>query len=557
MPMRHVARLAKASCALAFFFFQVTACTDDESGGGITLSSSSAIELYPVVNQKGTVSFSAPSSWTATCSANWLYISPRQGEAGDNTITVMTTSTNQTKATRSAQLMITSRGTQKSVTVVQSGKYALFLQDEIFQGPEGGTLTIPFVSNLEESDNPQVSYSAVDWISWADQSRLTRSEWNGHLPAIYLEPNLTTETRTAVFALMMASASGEWLGLDTCFVHQQGLPVNYESTDYSSDGVVTVLQQATVGRGINVVIMGDGFADCDIADGTYMQVMQQTLDNMFSEEPVKSLRDYFTVYAVTAVSQNHGVGADYSTVFSTVPSLTESGISCDEDKIEEYLSKVPGVNIQNMLAVVILNSHAHNGVTYWYSDQNHQPVQYALAMCPVIENLESETFRQVLTHEVIGHGLAKLGDEYGYATQGTATDEIVSRVSSMHDYGWLLNVDGSNDAASVVWSRFIGDSQFANENIGVFEGGYTYAGGIFRPTEESMMNSNRSPFNAPSRQAIYNKVMELGEGRTDVSYEEFVAFDAVHKPTVWDYTVTRSRQSSGWRPAPPVLKQLR
>lgn len=555
--MRHVAGLAKMSCVLAFFFCLVSACTEESSSRGITLTSSSAIELYPVVNQKGTVSFNAPSNWSATCTASWLYISPRQGEAGDNTITVMTTSTNQTKATRSAQLMITSRGSQKSVTVVQSGKYALFLQDEIFQGPEGGTLAIPFVSNLEESDNPQVSYRNVDWISWADRSRLTRSEWRGELPTLYIQPNMTTETRTAVFALMMAASSGEWLGLDTCYIHQQGLAVNYESTDYSSDGVVTLLQQATMGRGINVVIMGDGFADCDIADGTYMQVMQKTLDNMFSEEPVKSLRDYFTVYAVTAVSKNSGVGANYSTVFSTVPSLTESSISCDEAKVEEYLSKVSGISIQNTLAVVILNSHAHNGVTYWYSDQNRQPVQYALAMCPVIENLESETFRQVLTHEVIGHGLAKLGDEYGYTTQGTATDEVVSNVTSMHGYGWLLNVDGSSDVAAVVWSRFIGDSQFGNENIGVYEGGYTYVAGIFRPTEESMMNSNQSPFNAPSRQAIYNKVMELGEGRTDVPYDEFVAFDAMHKPTVWDYSVTRSSQSSGWRPAPPVLKRLR
>ena len=39
-----------------------------------------------------------------------------------------------------------------------------------------------------------------------------------------------------------------------------------------------------------------------------------------------------------------------------------------------------------------------------------------------------------------------------------------------------------------------------------------------------MMNNNTEGFNAPSRQAIFNQVMKLGEGRTP-DYEEFVAFD--------------------------------
>ena len=555
--MRHVAGLAKTSCVLAIFFWLLAACTADDGRGGVTLTSSAVVELYPVINQKGTVSFSAPSEWKATCTADWLLFTPRQGTAGDATITLTTLSTNRTKAIRSAQLMITSEGTQKSVTIVQSGKYAVFTQKETILGPEGGSLTLSFVSNLEEGDNLQIGYQNTSWINWTDNSRVTRGEWRGSFPELILQPNTTPDTRSAAYVLVMGTSGDEWIGLDTAYVHQYGIVDNYESTDYSADGMVTLLQQATVGRGIPIIIMGDGFADRDISDGTYMQVMRKALDNLFSEEPVKSLRDYFTVYTVTAVSRNSRVGEDCSTVFSTVPSLTSSNITCDEEQVAEYIQKVADIDLRNTLAVVIVNSHAHKGVTYWYTDRQRQPLQYALALCPVIEDLESESFRLVLTHEAIGHGLGKLSDEYGYESEGAATEEAIAKLNRMHQFGWLSNVDANDDPAVVGWHQFIGDNRFANEAIGVYEGGYTFVSGVYRPTEESMMNSNRSPFNAPSRRAIYNKVMELGEGRTDVSYDEFVDFDTQHKPERWNYSTTRSQVPwQQWRPLPPRVKCL-
>jgi hypothetical protein len=54
-----------------------------------------------------------------------------------------------------------------------------------------------------------------------------------------------------------------------------------------------------------------------------------------------------------------------------------------------------------------------------------------------------------------------------------------------------------------------------------------------------MMNSNDSPFNAPSRQVIYNKVMKLALDH-EPSYNEFTDFDQAHLPATWTYkTITR------------------
>lgn len=538
--MGHVTAIAKAYCALAFIIIILTACSDD-SHDSITLTSTAVVELGPTVNRQGTVSFHADANWTAVCVADWLKISQQKGEAGDHTITLTTTQTNRTKATRSAQLNITAGSTRKSVTIVQSGKYAVFDQDEYVIDADGGSLSISFTSNLESTDRLQIGYTQVDWISWADGARMTRADWTGTLPQINIKPNASTTGRTTAIALVMADSDGSWLGLDTCYIHQDGYRDDYTSTDYSADGTVTLVQQATAGNGIPVVIMGDGYADRDVADGTYHQVMEQAINNLFSEEPVKSLRHYFDVYTITTVSQNSGVGEAYHTALSTVASSTSSSISYDEKAVYRYLNRIKGLDTDNTLAIVILNGHMHNGVTYWFSDNEGQPIQFATALCPVIESLESETFRQVLTHEAIGHGLAKLADEYGYEVNGPITDSEAANISWLHQQGWLANIDTSSNEASVIWSSFIGDSRWQSEAIGVYEGGYTYTTGVYRSTYESMMNSNQSPFNAPSRKAIYDRIMLLGEGKEASTMDEFGAYDAEHKPERWDYSTPTTR----------------
>ena len=82
-------------------------------------------------------------------------------------------------------------------------------------------------------------------------------------------------------------------------------PVAYSSTDFSQNGEVSLLQQATVGRGINIILMGDGFLDRDMGpDGKYEQKMKETMEQFFSFEPYYSFRDRFNVYSVKVVSKN-------------------------------------------------------------------------------------------------------------------------------------------------------------------------------------------------------------------------------------------------------------
>ena len=420
---------------------------------------------------------------------------------------------------------------------------------------DGGTMAMSFKTNLEQRDNLQIMYTKQDWISWPDNARaVTRGEWTGKTGTLYITPNTTTSTRTAAFVLSIPSDDGGWMGLDTAYVSQTGINDHYESSDFTADGTVTVMQKSSIGKGIPVVLMGDGFTDKDILDSTYQRVMEKSMENFFSEEPVSTLRDYFDVYAVTAVSQNNTVGEGFHTAFSTVPSNISSIIEYDDNQVAAYVNKVEGIDLENTLAVVIVNSHSHNGVTnLLFDERSGLPRQYAVSLCTLMDGIDCEEFRQVLVHEAVGHGLAKLADEYGYENNVAPTDLESRRLKAYHKFNWMLNVDNTDDKSKVLWSQFIGNSSFTSENIGIYEGGYTYSKGIYRPTEESMMRHNQSPFNAPSRKAIFDRIMALAEDRDASTPEAFAEFDEQHKPVRWNYATTRAP----WQRrllAPPIIK---
>lgn len=83
----------------------------------------------------------------------------------------------------------------------------------------------------------------------------------------------------------------------------------------------------------------------------------------------------------------------------------------------------------------------------------------------------------------------------------------------MQTLDWAQNVDFTTDESEVLWSAFLSDSRYSSEGLGIYERACTYMTGVYRPTENSMMNDNTEGFNAPSRKAIYDMVMKRGGGK--------------------------------------------
>ena len=301
----------------------------------------------------------------------------------------------------------------------------------------------------------------------------------------------------------------------------------YESSDYLSDGRVHTLQLAKYGKGINVVLMGDAFSDRMIADGTYDTVMQKAVAALFSEEPYKSLKDYFNVYYIDVVSKNEVYYGE-----SALSTWYGNGTSVggDDAKVFDYAKTVlSDQQIDDALILVMMNRDYYAGTCYMYylesSDYGRGP---AIAYFPTSN--DTITFDGLVSHEAGGHGFAKLADEYAYQNMGAMPEAAKEERILMVPYGWWKNADFTGDPLEVKWAQFIADSRYDAENVGCYEGAFTYWIGAWRPTEESIMNHNTGGFNAPSRYAIWYRIHKLAYGdEWQGTYEDFVEYDKINR----------------------------
>lgn len=324
--------------------------------------------------------------------------------------------------------------------------------------------------------------------------------------------------------------------------HLQGIfnvPIkHYESTDYSKDKKVEVLQKSTVGNGIDLVITGDAFSDRLVADGTLKKAAHQAAEDFFSLEPYKSLRNRFNIYLVNAVSKNEEMFNGRSTVFSTGFDGT-TGIFGDNKEILAYASKAldgDESRMDNVVVLVLVNSSLSGGTAYLMEpgDKDTYAGGASVTFVPYKNvNVSGGVSRKagVLLHESGGHGFGKLADEYSVIAYGRISQGNIDKLKNEHKKGWSVNVDITDDPNTILWSRYIGDKAFADEEIGVYEGGFTYFTEVWRPTRQSVMNSNDlyPYFNAPSRAQIYTRIMKLSEGQSwEFDYDAFVKWDKAH-----------------------------
>ncbi|MBQ8008079.1 MAG: hypothetical protein IJ256_00925 [Bacteroidaceae bacterium] len=316
----------------------------------------------------------------------------------------------------------------------------------------------------------------------------------------------------------------------------------YTSADFSKDGKVREIQNHTKGNGIKLVITGDGFTDRLIADGTFDNYADKATEYFFAKEPYATYRDYFDVYAVSAVSKNAVIGAD--TQFGT--KVSGDKYNFNVDAVANFIMNNLGrADLNNITALVILNDAVSGGRVYcnMYDDG------FSIGLCTVSEGMQEE-----INHEIGGHGFGHLADEYWADDQSDTAfpKSSWSDLDNMHNMNWYMNVDYHSNPSEVLWADFISNPDYAVESIGVYEGGYAnYTHGIYRPTVNSIMRDNVGAYNAPSRWAIYQRLMELaGE---NYSFDSFLQYDKKNLQVITRNYVEKLPESKVKHGAPPVF----
>ncbi|MCM1452629.1 MAG: M64 family metallopeptidase [Clostridium sp.] len=285
---------------------------------------------------------------------------------------------------------------------------------------------------------------------------------------------------------------------------------NYASSDYSEDGKVIELQKATVGNGIDIVLMGDGFLDLDMDDGgLYQLTMEYAMEYLFLVEPLRSLRDRFNVYAVKVVSPND---------FSFNDAVHR--LNGDKDLIRQYAEKIENLDYDKAHTCVINNCESLfiTGYTWMFPESGSLSV------------IENGAVSEILIHEVVGHGIGKLLDEYiEYGFENNVFDEEGKETLrqwlkiNYHDLGYGMNLSSSPVPEETPWAHMLADKDYSKE-VSVVQGAWISPYDLWRPTENSCMRYDYMYFNAPSREAKW--VMSRSEGpEWKYDFQEFKKFD--------------------------------
>lgn len=357
-----------------------------------------------------------------------------------------------------------------------------------------------------------ISYSIDSQPEW-----ISKKSDNSGVYTFTVSANTTSSSRSG--EIIFKNVNNSFLTVTV----KQGIQT-YTSSDYSQDGQVTKIHSATVGKGIDVVFVGDAFADKD--QDLFNKYVKLGKEAFFTEEPFRSTKDRFNIYRIGSVSKNGIIAQEGGDTKFSAQFGQGTYVGGDNNLVNSFVkASIPSVDLTKTIIFVIINKAKYAGTCHMYS--NNQAVCYV----PLCRN--ENDYAQTLRHEGCGHGFGKLADEYFYDSMGRIPDDKVSELKKWKGfaYGFHENVDLTSDPNTILWSKFISDSRYSGK-VGVYEGGYTYPYGVYRPTDNSIMRYNTGGFNAPSREAIYKKIMKFSEGDAwTYDYETFVAFDTPARST--------------------------
>ncbi len=255
------------------------------------------------------------------------------------------------------------------------------------------------------------------------------------------------------------------------------------------------------GRGVHVVILGDGYARDQ--QQTFRDHVDDVLENIRSDEGIAEHLGGLNIHMIETVSAESG--SDDSDARDTVDTAFDSAYNCrsiprlvcaDTLKMfEASLEEYPNVD----QLILLVNDRRFGG-----SGNSGGRVAITSAFFP-----------EIALHEM-GHSLADLADEY--------VDPLIMETSGLPPFteGRYANVSTLTDPSLVPWTHWIDASKplmqhAGEEGVGVFEGGLYRSQGVYRGTYTSRMRDYAEPFGPINTEQWILRLYMLTDGIREFS----------------------------------------
>jgi len=250
--------------------------------------------------------------------------------------------------------------------------------------------------------------------------------------------------------------------------------------------VHTIVDNGPASNRVDVVLLGDGYRDVDMAKFAADALNLSNL--LFSQPPFSTYKKHFNVRridtpsATSNVSHNGASGNTYYGAFYNCFSIQRL-ICVDETKVIEELNVSLQPNERDIV-IVIVNDGEYGGS----GGGGQSAVTSTHADAP-----------EIAFHE-IGHSFGYLDDEY--------VDAPNCRRFT-HPFGF--NVTKASTRSTAPWSKWIAattpiPTPIDNSAIGLFKGAFFCANGWFRPTADSKMRSLGQPFREVNSEQIIRRI---------------------------------------------------
>ena len=301
--------------------------------------------------------------------------------------------------------------------------------------------------------------------------------------------------------------------------------VRQVSAEVAEDETI-VLQEASAGAPYSVplFLVGDGYNADDIASGKYLQDMREQMEHLFSVEPYKSYRDYFTVSTAVACSPESGTN-------EPVKFKTDDYRESEADMVWRYaLAHGKDITeVRKACATVLVLYNTEVPIHHTDISDNGRAISW------MGKSTDSYPFDQrgYVLHELGGTAFAKLGPE-GVSHFNFMRDcscpgcNMTNTYNNMRSKGWYQNVSTSAKISEVPWSHYIFHEKYA-PYVDIYEGALNHSRSTYRSENMSVMGNTYIPYyNTISREIIVRRIMECA-GLT-FSMEDFLAKDKIELP---------------------------